>query len=111
VSYGEASVSRPTGYQIVLHNTIANEEQDASFSCGRTNFVKDVAMPQYQFPQESMPTNGSFATGSNRQQSRAQRDRAVLQDQAMSARDPVRQARGQLSSVRQTRIYPHLATE
>jgi hypothetical protein len=44
--------------------------------------------------------------------SRTEHDRTVLQqDQAMSAcRDPIRQARSQLSGVRQTRINPDLAT-
>ena len=44
--------------------------------------------------------------------SRPQPDRTVFQqDQAMSAcRDPIRQARSQLSGVRQTRINPNLAT-
>jgi hypothetical protein len=39
-------------------------------------------------------------------------DRTVLQqDQTMSAcRDPIRQTRGQLSGIRQTRIDPNLAT-
>jgi hypothetical protein len=43
--------------------------------------------------------------------SRTQPDRTVLQqDQAMSAcRDPIRQARGQLSGLHQTRINPNLA--
>ena len=42
---------------------------------------------------------------------RAELDRTILQqDQAVSAcRDPIRQTRGQLSSLRQTRIHPDLA--
>src|SRR5260370_37379378 len=42
---------------------------------------------------------------------RAELDRTILQqDQAMSAcRDPIRQTRGQLPSLRQTRIHPNLA--
>jgi hypothetical protein len=42
--------------------------------------------------------------------SRTEPDRTVLQqDQAMSAcRDPIRQTRGELSGVRQTRLNPNL---